>query len=387
MKRTFKKICSMTLVIALLLSLSAVSYADSSIINSETKNIAESLLLSAVKDNSIRNGSFSIGSSVPIYHLKNGNINKFTEAKYHVVYSNGNPVGIFTVNGADSTNPTYSFSNDFVKQLNESVLAKNKDYYLLVTESQIFAVTGSQAIELIKYDVNYLTVDIPVGGSRAFTNNTRSINKQYKADEYAPAQVLDAIAESSFNFQTSNATTEKLTNIPQTRSIGEVSGTVPSYTQPSGSYYCWAASAWCVGETLNPQGKTVQECVDYAKGKWGKGGLVSQQKKILSDIYGITPELNNALSGSQMKSLIDRDDPFIMLCFKNKDDKKLGHSVTCYKYDDSYTPVKLKVMDSLVASGASNWRWMTSPSSGTDYKITSAGTTYIYKYALTPSTL
>ena len=85
-----------------------------------------------------------------------------------------------------------------------------------------------------------------------------------------------------------------------------------------------------------------------------------------------------------MKTLIDRDEPFIMLCFKDKDTRKLGHSVTCYKYDDAYSPIKLKVMDSLTPG---NWRWMTSPKLGTDYKITCGSTTYTYTYALTPSEL
>ena len=172
-------------------------------------------------------------------------------------------------------------------------------------------------------------------------------------------------------------------------SIGEVSGTVKPYTQEPNTSCCWAISSWCVGETLNPLGKTPKQCSEEMGVTWGNGPGSGNTKQldILTDIYSLSSATyyGYTLSASSMKSLINNDYPFIMLWFKNKDTSQIGHSVTCYKYDDSYSPVKFKVMDSLVPSGSSNWRWMTSSSS--DYKITSASNTYTYTCTISPTTV
>lgn len=389
--KLLKRLLVLTLAICMISSLAVASYAETGNINNDSKNIIEHLLFSAVKDNSIDNGTFSVGSSIPTYVLENGAVSKFDETEYYVVYRNNEPFGIFTISGANSDAPTYSFSIDFVNKLNDAVLSKNSDFYLLVTDNQIFAVTKDQAFELMKYDVNYLTVDMPVEGTPAnlaSASNEATENQPYVADEYTANQVLKAVNKSTIIKYTDESQITALATIPQRRTVVEVSGDVPSYTQPSGSNYCWAASAWCVGETLNPLGKTVEECVKAAGGESGEGGSADMQKKILTDVYGIaSPTLYYPLSEYHTEWLIDHDYPFIMLCFVNKDSKTLGHSVTCYAYDDSYDPISLKVMDSLVSSGASNWRWMTSPESGTDYKITNGKNTYTYTFALSPEKL
>ena len=268
----FKKMLSFITVICLMISLSSVSYADINIIDNQNKSIVESLLISAVNDGDISNGNFTLSEEIPTYTIEDYKLKEFDEVKYHIVYCNNNPIGIITINKVGSQEATYSFSEDFIKELDKKVLSKNLEYFLVVTENKVFAVTKNDTIELIKYDIPYQS------DNSVFLKGV---------NDYSNIEVSNMVKGLSLKTTNRNNIT-KLATIPEKRYIGEVSGTVPQYTQPQGSNYCWAASAWCVGETLNPLGKTVEECVKAVGGSWGEGGGVDKQKRILTEIYGLS---------------------------------------------------------------------------------------------------
>lgn len=377
----FKNFLVVVLIICLACFTNVTIFAKDNIIQSTTKEMAQRLLASAINDSDLPYGTYSISEAIPTYLLSNSRISEYKDVQHYIVYCNSSPICNFVVNGANTSSPTYSLYSDFAQELNDSILSKDLTYSFIVTENQIFVLTDNEALELKNYDK----------GSYATNNSLSKLNNSY----VKPSAVLNSVKNIKNLKQTDSKelvtlSTDSRSSIKSIgakgiglRYIGEVSGTVPSYTQSSGSNYCWAASAWCVGETLNPLGKTVTQCVSYAGGSFGSGGGYDKQLKILKEIYGLTDSkyYSSQLSQSEITSFIDDDYPFILLCFKNKNTSSLGHSVTCYKYDDSYTPVRIKVMDSLYSG---SWVWMTNPSSGTDYKITSAGTTYTYTNTITP---
>lgn len=383
-----KKLVCIILSICLVFSLSIFSFAETHNINS-IENAVEGLITSAVREGRIPFGNYTISNSIPTYYAHNNTLEPFYSVEHHVVFCNDNPVAIFTISGVGTTNQTYSLSEDFVKKLNELVLVNDYPYTLIVSENKVFAYANNDTFELAKYDTTYFDVDIvpensPDVSSSAVPNNFQS-SQAYEPNEYTTSEITNLIFNSYVNINTVNNEKTHIFDIYPSRAVVTIPG-VPSYTQPQGSNYCWAASAWCVGETLNPTPNySVEDCVAAAGGSFGSGGSANMQKTILG-LYGFNdPVLYNALSTSTMEGLIDDGEPFIMLCFKNKNTNSLGHSVTCYRYDDSYSPTRFGVMDSLGSS--SPWRWMSNSSNGTDYQITCGATTYIYVYALTPNRL
>lgn len=341
---------------------------------SDVSRIATNLIQSALTDShtTLEPGNYALSKPITAYSLEGGKIGEFDEAVHYVVYCNNEPVAIFTENGANTNSPTYSLSEGFIDELSNTVLNTGSAYNLIITDNQIFTVTDDNATEIARYDL------MPTADSSHIVRAANSATP-----DYTPSDIMSSINQTSnLAYNVTEATTAL--NVIQTRAMPnsvQVSGTVKPYLQASGSNWCWAASSWCIGECLNPLGKTVDQCVAYCGKEYGDGGSIDDQKKIMKEIYGLSPKSYGTLSESEMIALIDNDEPFAMNCYKASG---LGHTVTCYAYNEvdfGDSTAHFAVMDSL--GGGSAWKWMTN--SGGDYKITSAGTTYTYETTVTPN--
>lgn len=342
--------------------------------HTDVTEIAASLIQSALTDShtTLKLGSYALSDPITAYSLAEGEIGEFDEAVHYVVYCDEEPVAIFTENGANTQSPTYSLSEGFVDKLADAALDTNSEYNLVITENQIFTVTDENATEIARYDM------MPVDNGSDVPTVMNSISQ-----DYTPSEVMECVDQAStLVYDVTEATTDL--NVIQTRALPnsvQVSGTVKPYLQAAGSNWCWAASSWCIGECLNPLNKTVNECVEYCGKDYGDGGSIDDQKKIMEDIYDLSPKSYGTLTESEMIALIDNDEPFAMNCYKGSG---LGHTVTCYAYNEvdfGDSTTHFAVMDSL--GGGSAWQWMTN--SGSSYKITSAGTTYTYETTVTPN--
>lgn len=387
--KKLKRVLATLISTVVLLSTFTTSFALNS--SKETLETAEQLISCAIKDpdTPFSSGNYTLGESIPVYYLENQTLEKYDSTEYYPVYCDDIPVGIFSINGKNTKNPTYSFGEDFIDYLN----IENNNYFLVITENQIFSVNDQNANEVISYDMSLMDVTELTTKNAAFCNSTNEnevqleekIIEDYEPDHTNAKHVFDIASKYDIinNIGNRNEKTDLAVFRPiTTRSFTQVPGKIPKVKQESGSNYCWAISSWCVGEIKTDYGYEYTDCIDYAGGKWGKGGTSEMQKKILKGIYDQpNPTLYYPLSERSTKTLINRGDPFIMICCKDKDDSLLGHSVTCYAYDDYYSPLKLAVMD----SNTGTVRWMTT--SGSDYQISYAGVTFTYMYALSPTKL
>ena len=393
-KRIFCLILSLAMMFSFSISSSAsptqVSY------NEDLQYIAAGLIESFVHDpnTALTPGNFTLGSEIPAYFLADGELSDFTKARYFPVFRNNEPVGIFTVHGADTPYPTYTFGADFIDELRGAVLNDNRSFAFVIAEIQIFTVTDTEAIEVFRGGVGSVYIvegdvvqrsyneDGPIAVEFSDVEVAARSASAHQIDEYDEATVFSLAAG---NIEMLMSEQEQSLDIPSVapRAWRQVLSPIPQWTQPAGSNQCWAAASWCVGEIVTRRGHTVPQVVAFAGVPFGRGGTVDDMRNVLTGLYRLSdPVLYRAMNCNQHMRFIDNGYPFIMICARVNNPQAMGHAVTAYGYDSSHSPIRIAVMDSLVGSGQSNLRWMTTH--GTTYRITSGGITYEYTHALTP---
>lgn len=59
--------------------------------------------------------------------------------EYYPIHSNGRMTGIYSINDAQSSNPTYAFGKDFAKKLSAATNNGQQNYYLISAGNKLFA--------------------------------------------------------------------------------------------------------------------------------------------------------------------------------------------------------------------------------------------------------
>jgi hypothetical protein len=128
--------------------------SEDRVVDKELIKFATSLVETAISDTSnelFERGEYALGHAIPTYVYKDGTVKEFEDAIHYPIFLNGNPIGVFTINGATFDDPTYSVSGDFMNGLAKVIPDDKVEFSLILTGNQTFAIVNDNAIQIAVY--------------------------------------------------------------------------------------------------------------------------------------------------------------------------------------------------------------------------------------------
>ena len=333
-KRLLSTFLAFGIITCSLIGMNTGAYASTNLRpSSSVLQITQKLLSHSVSRKPYKltaSASYALGDKIPVYELDNGKITLNNGAEYYPVYGNQKMLGIFTVNDAQSPEPTYSFGQDFALELSNITNNGLSDYFLLIDGNKLHAYVNNQ-FKLVKDFTCIL-------GSR-----------ETKLSNSASMEAEKEILSNKDKLLFTNNKNLSSVSIASSPSLQRSSGTVlyiDTFNQGN-TELCWAVTVWTIGKFITDNFSYTPLSVAQSQGLGAyTTGDIDDGLKAFKDCYSLDgTKRDGILTRDELEAEIDDSRPVYTAWYN--DSFQYGHTVAMCGYGIDNGIYTVDIMESL----------------------------------------